>query len=68
MGNRLKQDVSATVAGAILIASVVTVVLVGWFSLSARSEAKSHPLGPRYCLSCHSDAKTLQAMKDKRGF
>ena len=41
-------------------------VLVGWCAWNA-ADTKPTPHPKDFCISCHSDAKTLAAMRDKQG-
>ena len=57
---------------AIVILSVVMAIVGCYgfkaYKISKQSDPKPpHALGKEYCIKCHSDAKTLAAMKDKMG-
>ena len=54
------------VALAALSCSGLAFVLAGWFAWN-RAEPQTVVTPANLCISCHSDAKTLKAMRDKAG-
>ena len=62
----LHKKISARGAAVILTIALGIASFTGVYAWKA-ADAKPEMHPANYCISCHSDAKTLQAMKDKRG-
>ena len=65
MTNLLTKKMPVGLSGTLIVTTFGSAGIYLW--LNANPAPKTRKLGAEYCITCHSDAKTLQAMKDKRG-
>jgi len=65
MKSPIKQKVPAVVAVVIIGIAIASVGLIGWTVITAPEP--EHKFAANECTTCHSDAKTLAKMKEKRG-
>lgn len=65
--NKTLLNTSAIIMLIIALASAGAYDAINYVKVIRSDNQPMRKLGPTFCLQCHTDAKTLRAMRDKRG-